>query len=136
MGFLRKMTGNTAKRQRDGTWISASVESVIKEAGTKTLEVYIHKRKETVVEWVVLMPILEVCNMGTGYEGGGRRCDLWWRQMTPRKNLSATLEDILAAERARRQESGRRGNGGGVGEVSESDSGIKVTWYCTCQQGI
>ena len=32
MEFLRKVSGNTAKRQRDGTYISAAVESVIKEA--------------------------------------------------------------------------------------------------------
>ena len=45
-------------------------------------------------EWVALRPILEVCDRETGYEGGGRLREPWWRQMAVRKQLSATLKKI------------------------------------------
>ena len=50
-------------------------------------------------EWVALRPILEVCDRETGYEGGVILQEPWWRQTATRKQLRATLKDILAAER-------------------------------------
>ena len=46
-----------------------------------------------------------------------------------RKQMSATLEEILAASMARNWEYGRRGDGGGGREVAESDAGSNGTWY-------
>ena len=69
MGFLRKVTGQADKRQRDGTWISAAAVIVFKEAVTQTLGAYIDKRQVTVAECVVLSPILEFCDRDTCYEG-------------------------------------------------------------------
>ena len=65
------------------------------------------------MEWVALRPILEVCDRETGYEGGGRIQDPWWRQTADRKKLSATLKDILEAARERRWKYGRRVRSGG-----------------------
>ena len=45
MGFLRQVTGNTAKWKRDGTWRNASAASVLKEAVIQTLGTYIDKRQ-------------------------------------------------------------------------------------------
>ena len=42
--------------------------------------------------------------METGYEGGGRRRDTWWRQEAPETQLRATLEDMS-------REAKRRGRG-------------------------
>ena len=84
---------------------------------------------------MVLRPILDVCNMETGYEGGGRRCDPWWRQPAARKQLSATLKDILAEARARRQESSRHKEGRGGEEVADFDSGIEGPWYAGTETG-
>ena len=95
VGFLRQVAVNTAKRQRGGTWISTKAASVLKETRTQTLGAYIDKRQATVVGWVVLRLILNICNRETGYEGGGRRRDTWWRLTPDRKQLSAALEDIL-----------------------------------------
>ena len=36
-------------------------------------------------EWVELRQILEVCDRETGYEGGGRRQEPWWRKTADRK---------------------------------------------------
>ena len=43
MGFLRQVTGQKKKRQRDGTWRSETSAEVLKEAVTQTLGVYIDK---------------------------------------------------------------------------------------------
>ena len=66
LGFLRHITGNKAKRQRDGTWQGEAEEKVLNEAGTQSMGAYIDKRQETVAEWVALLPILEVYNTETG----------------------------------------------------------------------
>ena len=59
----------------------------------------------------------------------GRRREPWWRKTAARKQLSATLEEISAAARVRNWESGRREEGGGGSEVSESDAVIDVPQY-------
>ena len=58
VGFLRNLTGQKSKRQRDGTWRSEAEVKVINETGTQTLGAYINNRQATVAEWVVLRPIL------------------------------------------------------------------------------
>ena len=54
MGFLRQVTGKTAKRQRESFRRNAASVSVIKKAVTKILETYIDNRQTTVAEWVTL----------------------------------------------------------------------------------
>ena len=71
-------------------------------------------------ELVATRPILEVCERETGYEGGGRLKESWWRQMAARKQLIATLKEILMAARERCWKSGRRGKiGGGDRDAEE-----------------
>ena len=81
-------------------------------------------RQAKVAEWATLWPIFEVCAKETGYAGGGKLREPWWRQEDTEQQLGATLKNILAAVRERqRQESDRNGGGeGGEGEsVSSSD---------------
>ena len=66
---------------------------------------------------------MEVCDIDTGYKGGGRLRDPWWRQTTARKQLSATLKDILATAREQRWKSDRCGGGRGNREAEESEDG-------------
>ena len=80
------------------------------------------------VEWVALQPILEVVNKESGYEGGRRRQEPWWRQTAASKQLIATLKDILAAARERRWKSGRLGGGGLDRYVEESEDGAGSNW--------
>ena len=68
-------------------------------------------------------PILEVCDRKTGYAGGRRRREPWWRQTAARKQLDATLKEILVAARERRWKSGRCGEGGGDRDTDESEYG-------------
>ena len=135
MSFLIHVTVQKANQQREGTCRSESEARVLKEVGTQTLGVYIYKRNSTVAEWVTLRPTLEVFNRETGYEGGGRHRDLWWRQTVAWKQLSVNLEDILAATRARRWEYGRCDEGGGDREVEESDTVSNGTRYAGTEIG-
>ena len=83
---------------------------MLQEAETQPLQTDIGRRLAEVVEWVVLQPIFEVCANATGYRGEGRHRETWWCQEEANKQLGATLEDILEAERDQWQwESGRRG---------------------------
>ena len=125
------MIVKTSKRQRDVTWRNSAAASVLKEAGSQTLGLYIDKWQATVAEWVTLRPILEVCNMDTGYKRWGRRRELWWRKTSAWNYLSATLEDILEGARAWCWESSRHGKGREDGKVADSDSGSEyrsVSW--------
>ena len=63
VGFLRQVTGQMAKRQREGTRRSVVEVGVIKESETHTLWLYIDKRQATVAKWVVLRPILDIFDM-------------------------------------------------------------------------
>ena len=78
----------------------SAAESVFKEAGNQKLGMHIDKPQAKVAEWVELRPIYEVCDTETGYEGGGRHRDPWWKQPAARKQLMDTLKEILASSRA------------------------------------
>ena len=72
--------------------------------------------------WVYLRPIFEVYANETGYKGGGRLRETWWRQEAAEKHMRSTLEGILVAARDwRQQESVRRVRGEGGEEESDSE---------------
>ena len=76
-----------------------------------------------------VVPILEICDRGTDYDGGGRIQEPWWRQTVAWKHLSAALEDISEAARAQHWEYGRHGEVRGGREVAESGAGRGRHWY-------
>ena len=96
---------------------------VLEKAGTHSLGTYIDRRQAPVAEWCALRPILKVCDRDTGYEGGGRRREPWWRQTASRKKLSASLKETSAVARERRGKSVRYGGGGGDRDAEESKDG-------------
>ena len=67
---------------------------------------YNDKPQSTVVKWWTFRLILEVGDMDSVHKGGGRNCQMWWRKTAAWKQLSAMLEEILAAV-ARTGEAGR-----------------------------
>ena len=84
---------------------------------------------------MALRSIIYIFESELGYEGGGMRRDLWRRQTAYWKQLSATLEDILAAARAQRWGSIRSSEGRGVREVAEYDSGIDGPLHAGMETG-
>ena len=121
--LLRQVTGMKERRIGDKTWTKEGTDRVLQAAGTKPLREYIDKRQATVAEWVALRPIFEVCAKKTGYEGGGKLHEPWWRQAAVEQQLEATLKNIpTTARERRRQESDRHGGGEGGEEESVSGS--------------
>ena len=88
-------------------------------------------------EWEALIPIMEVCDKETDYEGGWRHRGQWWKNIAAQKQLSAKLIEILAAAMVRRWKSVRSGEGGGGREVADlgSDAERGGTWYAGTDTG-
>ena len=117
------MTGKNSRRQNNGSWQRAALESVLQEVGAQPLQTYIDRRQAIVAEWVELSPIFEVCVKEMGYKGGGVYQEPWWRQVVDNKHLRDMLEDILEATRDRqRHESIRYGGCEGCEEETDSNS--------------
>ena len=116
-------------KQKYGTCGCVAVDKALKKVGTQPLGAYIYRQQATVAEWVVLCPILEVCDKDTCYEVGGRRREPWWRQRTARTQMSATLKEILASARDWYWKSGRRDRGGDDRDAAESEDGAGRNGY-------
>ena len=123
MGFLRQVTKLKAKILKGVSWRKVAADRVLQGSGTQPLQTYLDRSQTKVVEWVTLRPIFEVCARETGYDGGGKLREPWWRQAAAEKQLRVTLKYFLsAATERRRKESGRRGGGKGGEEGELSDS--------------
>ena len=96
------ITGKRAKQLGDETWETPGEEGIREAVGTQPDRIYIEQRQATVVQWVALRTLFEVFARETGYEGGGRRRKVWWRQEATEKQPRATLADLREAKRRRR----------------------------------
>ena len=103
-GFLRQVTGKQATRQLDGTWKWEGSKRVLKKAGIQEIHIYIGRCQATVIQWVDLQTISEVCAQEEMvYAGECRIWEPWWRQMTADYQLRATLKETSTDARERRQ---------------------------------
>ena len=68
-----------ARRLGGKTWTKEGPYRVLQAAGTKLIREYIKKRQATVAEWVALWTTYEVCAKESGYAGGGKLREPWWR---------------------------------------------------------
>ena len=50
VGFLRRIMGQRAVQQEDGTWRQVAAEKVLEKAGTQSLGTYIYMSQATVAE--------------------------------------------------------------------------------------
>ena len=85
--FLRMIAGKRTKQLGDGTWETVGEEFIQDSVGTQSASIYTERRQATVVQWVVLRPLFEVCARYKGYEVGGRRRKVWWRQEATENNF-------------------------------------------------
>ena len=69
-GFLIHITGNRALRIVDRTQNTPGAEAVQEAAVTHSAMICIWRQQATVVQWVALRLIFEVCTGEKGYEGG------------------------------------------------------------------
>ena len=79
--------------QDGGSWETQAAEEVIRAVGMQSAATYIGRRQATVSQWVALQPLLEVLMRETGYEGGVRKRQPWWRHGTTLEVLRITLEE-------------------------------------------
>ena len=73
--FLRQMTVKQALRIGERMWETPGAEVVWEASGTQSAMTYIGRHQATVVQWVALQPIFEVCAGDKSYRGvdtGGR----------------------------------------------------------------
>ena len=68
--FLRQITEKRAWWIEDGMWEMSGAEVVQEAVVMQSLMDYIGRRQATVVQWVVLRPIFEVCAGEKDYERG------------------------------------------------------------------
>ena len=60
--FLGWIMEQRVVRQEDGTWSQVEADEFLEKLVTPSLGTYIDRSQATVSEWVVLLPILEVCD--------------------------------------------------------------------------
>ena len=70
--------------------------------GTQSARLYIEQQQATMAQWVAILTLFELCTRDTGYEGGGWRRKVWWRQEAIEKQPWATLEESWEAKKSRR----------------------------------
>ena len=54
-----------AKQLGDGTWETLGAEGIQEAVGTQLARIYIERRQATVVQWMSLHPLFEVCERET-----------------------------------------------------------------------
>ena len=91
--------GEMAWRTTNGTRETPAAGEVLKADGIQTSAPYIGRMNETVVQWVDLYPIFEVCTREHEFEGGGP----WWRQAVPEEVPMETLAEDLRKAYTRRE---------------------------------
>ena len=76
----QKITGKQVRRIGDGMWETPRAKVVWESAGTQLAMAYIIRRQATVVQWVALLPLFEVCARETVYKGSIHNREAWWCQ--------------------------------------------------------
>ena len=83
--FLRqvvwKMEGVEPKFQWDGTWVYPPIGKVLATVGLDDIRVYIARRQNTVAQYIVNCPIMDLCLVAE-QDTGLRFSRQWWEQPT------------------------------------------------------
>ena len=103
ISFLKQIMGDMAQRNIEGTWVTPASGEVLREYGDQTAATYIRRRQVTVVQWVDLIPIFEVCAQEQGFKRGGQQRRPWWIKEASDEVLGATRVDAYQEERIRQR---------------------------------
>ena len=71
----RYLTGRHIRQNEDGTWFHPPTDGVLEEAGLRTIDEYIRRRRDTVRNFVRFRPIYEVCRQSTAISNRA----VWWK---------------------------------------------------------
>ena len=68
-GAARRLTGRQARRAKNGEWYYPSLEGAMWEAGLTDIRKSIANRQNTVVQYIAMRPLLDLCEGARGREG-------------------------------------------------------------------
>ena len=78
-GAVRRLKGRQPWRGRNGKWHYPSLEGDMKEAGLTDIRTSIHRRQNTVAQYIATRPLLDLCK-GARQKEGSRVTLRWWEQ--------------------------------------------------------
>ena len=78
-GATRQLTGRQPRRGRDKKWSYPSLEGAMKEAGLTDVRTSINRRQNTVAQYIVTRPLLDLCE-GEMQREGELVTLRWWYQ--------------------------------------------------------
>ena len=72
-----RLTGSKMRKGRDGGWVYPPLEDAMAEAGLKEVETYVYLRKNTVAQYIVTRPIMDLY-LAAKQRPGSRVATKWW----------------------------------------------------------
>ena len=98
----RSITGRQPQRGWDGKWYYPSLQVAMREAGFIEIRESITRRQNTVAQYIVTRPILDLCEQNT-QRAGERVYRRWWEQKvidlkTAKERATEALETDLDSE--------------------------------------
>ena len=75
----RRLTGKQPWRIRDGVWFYPPLEDVMTEARLQEVETYVSRCQNTVKQFIVNRPLMDLC-MAAEQRPGSRVTKRWWDQ--------------------------------------------------------
>ena len=78
-GAARRLTGRQPRREKDGDWHYPSLEGAMQEAGLTDIRTSIMRSHNTVAQYIVTRPLLDMCE-GTRAREGAKVPLRWWDQ--------------------------------------------------------
>ena len=89
--------GRLPRRRLYGRWDYTSTEVVREEAGFEPMETYIWKRNNTIAQYIVMRPIMNLCKL-TDSKQGSRVGMHWWDHVVI--DLEGAREMVVATAAA------------------------------------
>ena len=100
-----RITGRTLRRRGGGSWEYPSIEKEMVESGLKGIGTYVTRRKNTVAQYIVTRPILDLYERAA--HSLGARVSHWWSEQD-RLDLEG-IKKRSAAELYREEVIGQEG---------------------------
>ena len=75
----RRITGKQPRRRMDGSWEYPPLAEALREAGFEGIRKSVTRRQNTVAQYIVTRPILDLCEKANRWPGA-RVSRRWWEQ--------------------------------------------------------
>ena len=75
----RRLTGRQPRKGQDGGWVYPPLVDAMAEAGLQEVETYVSRRQNTMAQYIVTRPIMEL-HLAVKQRPGPRVAIRWWEQ--------------------------------------------------------